>query len=323
MARGVNETAVWVLEDGQDGARNPALGIVERLGVPFRRVPLAWNWLALAGSEAAVAGSPGPALPARPRGPALLISCGNRSAAAALWLKARLGSPIVQVMRPRMPLKLVGPLFDTLVIPQHDLPPRMPNLLPVLGLPHRVSPLALAQARAAWGERLDHLPHPRIALLVGGAARAPELAPALVHQLAIHVAALTQAAGGSVLATTTLRTGAEAEDALAAGLGRVMHVLYRRRDPGPNPYLGFLATADAVVVTAASIAMISEATATPAPVFIALPELAGTPQKHFLEALYAAGQARKLGDTLAPWPRRGLDETGRIAAAIARQFPLE
>lgn len=256
-------------------------------------------------------------------GPRLLLAGGNRSAAAALWLRARLGCPVVQVMRPLMPLKLVAPLFDTLVIPHHDLPPALPNVLPVLGVPHPVSPLALAQARAAWGERLAHLPRPRIALLVGGAARAPELAPQPAHALATRVARLAQAQGGSVLAITTQRTGREAEDALAAGLGPCLHLLYRADDPGPDPYLGCLGIADAVVVTAGSLDLISEACATSVPVFVALPGLAGARERHFLAALHAAGQARLLGDTLPRWARPALDEAGRVARTILHRFALE
>ena len=38
---------VWVLDDPRVGTANQALGIAERLGVPFRRIPMSWNpWTA-------------------------------------------------------------------------------------------------------------------------------------------------------------------------------------------------------------------------------------------------------------------------------------
>ena len=43
--------AVWVLADPRAGTAAQALGIAERLGLPFRSVPLAW---------AAWPGCPGP-----------------------------------------------------------------------------------------------------------------------------------------------------------------------------------------------------------------------------------------------------------------------
>src|SRR5579872_3660064 len=37
---------VWVLDDPRDRSSVQAIGIAERLGLPFRRVPLRWSWLA-------------------------------------------------------------------------------------------------------------------------------------------------------------------------------------------------------------------------------------------------------------------------------------
>src|SRR3954452_15418430 len=93
---------VWVLDDPRAGTAAQAIGIAERLGVPFRRIPLTWNWMAhiaglvRRGSLLSLAGPPRPGL-ARGSGvavlapgqdgPALVISAGSLSAAVALWLK--------------------------------------------------------------------------------------------------------------------------------------------------------------------------------------------------------------------------------------------
>ena len=330
---------VWVLDDPRAGTAAQAIGIAERLGVPFRRIPLTWNWMAhvaglsrhgsllglAAKSRAGVARRVpvGPLAMTEDYGPALVISAGSRSAAVALWLKQRHGSRIVHCMRPGIGGLLRHPQFDLLVIPQHDNPSLASNVLPVLGAPHRVSPLILRQAASAWRERLSHLPHPLVALLVGGPVRGTGLAPALAHRLGMAVARLAAERGGAVLATTSRRTGAEATDALAAGLARALHVLYRWGEPGENPYLGFLASADAVVATADSVSMISEACATAAPVFVALPELASKRHRRLIATLYRAGHVRLLGDDLSPWPRPRLDEANRVAAEIRRRFALD
>ena len=36
---------IWVLDDPRTGTAAQAIGIAERLGLPFRRIPLAWNCL--------------------------------------------------------------------------------------------------------------------------------------------------------------------------------------------------------------------------------------------------------------------------------------
>jgi mitochondrial fission protein ELM1 len=126
-----------------------------------------------------------------------------------------------------------------------------------------------------------------------------------------------------VLASSSRRTGSEATEALAAGLSPVLNIVYRWGEPGENPYVGFLASADAIIVTADSVSMISEALATTVPVFIALPEVADRRKRKFLETLYEGGHARPLGDDISPWPRQPLDETGRMAAEIMRRFSIE
>ncbi|HEY0421187.1 MAG TPA: mitochondrial fission ELM1 family protein, partial [Acetobacteraceae bacterium] len=278
----VPHASVWVLDDPRVGTAAQAIGIAERLGVPFRRVPMAWGWMAHMAGLAPGGSLLGLSSAARlvagldvEAGPRLVISAGRRSAAVALWLKRQFGCHVVHCMSPGMAGLLGWQNFDLLVIPEHDRPPLAPNVFPVLGAPHRASPLLLHQAEVAWRDRLAHLPHPRVTLLVGGPVRGTDMQPALAHTLGRRVARLASARGGAVLATTSRRTGREATEALAAGLSSALHLLYRWGEPEENPYLGFLASADAIVVTADSVSMISEACATQAGVYMALPELAG------------------------------------------------
>lgn len=319
---------IWVLDDPRTGVAAQAIGIAERLGYPFRRIPLAWNW------KSHVAGL-------LPQGslmgvvenasfeahddevPDLVISAGRRAGAVALWLKARYGCKLVHCMSPGLAGLFRQDAFDLLVIPAHDRPSKAANVMPVLGAPHRVSTLVLAQAKYAWKERLAHLPHPRIALLLGGPVRSIGMPPDLAHSLGRSIAQLAINMGGSVMATTSRRSGSEAGDALAAGLGPCMHVLYRWGEPDENPYMGFLATADVIVVSADSVAMISEACSTSAPVYVALPELAGPRHRALIESLAQSGQVRLFTHSLAPWPRTPLDESGRVADEIRRRFGLD
>jgi mitochondrial fission protein ELM1 len=324
-------TPVWVLDDPRPGTAGQAIGIAERLGVPFRLVPMSWNRLAhmavlaprgspIGLASAVGADAEGLAMERPPAEPPLLtISAGGRSAAAALWLRRRFGCRSVHCMRP----PLVGDRFDLLVVPQHDRGPSGPNVMPVLGVPHRVSPEALRRAHDIWSERLGHLPSPRVALLLGGPIHGADLQPSLAHRLARQVARLANTRRGSVMATTSRRTGTEATEALAAGLDAAMHLMFRWGEPGENPYLGFLAMADAIVVSADSVSMVSEACAADAPVFIALPELAGGRHRRLHHSLIEAGQVRMLGDSLSPWSREPLDEAGHVADAVRRLVKLD
>ena len=311
---------IWVLDDPARDRSGAALAIAERLGLPFRRVPLAASWLAPLGRLAprgARFGLP-PALE-QAAAPRLVIGAGGRSAVAALWLKRHTGSRLVHCMRP-------GPRaggFDLLVVGWHDHPPARANVLPVLGELSRLSPLRLRQAGRAWAERLVHLPHPRVALFVGGPAFASEMPPALAHGLGRQVATLARRAGGAVLAATGPRTGREATEALAAALGACPHMLHRYGEPGEHPHAAMLALADAVVVTADSAPALSEACATSAPVYVALPELAGARQRRLVASFIAAGQVRRLGHSLTAWARAPLDEATRVAQDIGARFAAD
>ena len=311
---------VWVLDDPFSRDSAQAIGLAERLGVPHLRVPLSWRWQArLAGltGRGSLRGLQAAGWPfSAPRGPALALSASPRSEAVALWLRNGFGTRIVHCGMPRRHAKR----FDLLVVPRHLRPHEASNVLPVLGQPHRLSPLALSQARVAWAGRLSHLPRPMITVLVGGASGGP-LRPAAAHELGCQVARAASSAGGAVLATTTSRTGADAADALAAGLAPCMHLLYRWGEPGENPYAAMIALADVVVVTGGSTEMISQACGGEAPVFIAsLGDDAVHRRLH--ETLYRAGQARPLAHTVSPWARTPLDEAGRVATEIRARMSV-
>jgi mitochondrial fission protein ELM1 len=299
---------VWVLADPRAGTAAQAMGIAERLGLPFRTVPLDWGklarlplrWGTLAGlAPAARAAFAGPL-------PDLAISAGRRSAPVALWLAAR-GVRTVHCMRPGFGEHR----FRLLVVGRHDDPPAAPNMLSILGATHRMSPARLAAARAEWAD-FAALPAPRVALLLGGPPRAEGMAPATAAAIAATVAGFA----GSVMATGSRRTGAAAQQAVAAALAPVPHRLHRWGDASANPYAGMLAWADAVVVTGDSVSMLSESLATAVPVFIADPGGLGPRHRRLHASLLAAGQARLLADAPAPFARDALDETGRVAAEI-------
>ena len=115
--------------------------------------------------------------------------------------------------------------------------------------------------------------------------------------------------------TASRRTPPALREALAA-LAEAQHGFFWD-GAGDNPYTAMLALADAVVVTADSANMVSEAAATGAPILLF--ELAGAYRKHrrFYRALQAQGVVNPFAGRLEGGRYQPLDSTPLIAEAVA------
>jgi len=258
---------IWVLVGPRAGDRGQLLALAESLGWPYEVKELAYsrlhnlpNWLQGA-SRVSLDRARSSAL--APPWPDLIIDGGKRSVPIARWIRVQSGGQArwVHVGRPWAPIAE----FDLVVAaPQYRLPPR-PNLLSLAGPLHRITAERLADAAAAWTERLQHLPRPWIALLVGGDSPPYALDAAAARRLGETASAAAQAAGGSLLVTTSGRTRPAAAAALFAALNGSCHRHRWQAGAPDNPYLAYLALADSFIVTSDSASMLAEACATGKP----------------------------------------------------------
>jgi len=307
------EPACWVVTDGTAGMMSQAVGLAERVGLPFTtkivvpRAPLRWLPPGLWPRSLALGAS------LAPPWPRLLIATGRLAVAPALAV-ARAGATFtVQIQDPR-----VAPeRFGLVVAPEHDWI-RGSNVIATLGALHGVTEAKLAAARA--GASFDHLPRPRVAVPVGGANRAYRFGPAEARSLGRALADLARDGGAGLMVTSSRRTGAAQVAALAAALAGVPSTIWDGRPP--NPYLGFLAHADAIVVTADSVNMVSEALATGAPVHVAALPGGSAKFRRFHETLVRRGYTRPFAGALETWRYQPLDETGRVAAVVRERLGI-
>jgi hypothetical protein len=314
---------IWVLADDRTGDVAQCLGVAEALGRPFavkdiRYTPLArlTNVIRRKNLVGIRDASRAHLVPPWPR---VVIACGRRTAPVARWIKRRSGAFLVQIMDPGPPR---GERFDLICAPSHDRL-RGPRVLSIVGAPHRVTPERLAAEADQWAPRLAHLPRPYIMLSVGGATRHGPITPAQAGALGAQVSALAQQAGGSVLLTTSRRTGRDAEDAVVAAMAAPAHV-HRWDGGGDNPYFGFLGLADHVVVTGESVSMLSEACATTVPVYIWAPQgWIADKYVRFHHDLYAIGAARPLDGVsrLEAWTHARVNPAPEIARAVLAAVP--
>ena len=263
----------WLLMGHKAGDNAQLLALAEALGFPFetrrltyRRTELVTNLLAGPNLLGVV---PERSDPLEPPWPELVLTAGRRNEPVARWIREQAGGRervrLVHVGRPWAPL----PEFDLIVTtPQYSLP-EAPNVLHNETPLHRVTAGRLAEARETWAPRLGHLPRPYVAVILGGHSGPYAFDREAGALLGHHVGGMARELGGSLLVTSSARTPVETVDALEARLGDVPRELFRwRRDAAENPYFGFLAVADRVVVTGDSMSMLAEAIATGRPVFV-------------------------------------------------------
>ena len=93
-------------------------------------------------------------------------------------------------------------------------------------------------------------------------------------------------------------------------------------ETGDNPYLGFLAHADAIIVTGDSVNMVSEATSTGKPVHVAHLEGGSNKFRRFHQNMESRGITRPFNGTIENWDYEPLDDTAMIAAEIRRRIAI-
>lgn len=308
------QAPVWVLDDQSGAAGGQPLALAGRLGLPFLRMPAGAAWRGARGRPDPAASAW--ALGDRANGPQIVLSAGLRGAARALTLRARHGSVLVHcTAHPSAAMP-----FDVLVATRTQRTATRGRVISGLGPLHAISPRLLGQARARWAERLAHLPRPHVVLVArqDGAALPAEA----VRRFAMRLSGAVGERGGSLLASVSPSIGPDAMLAIERACKPNVHLLYRTDEPGDDPTLGFLGSADAVVMLGSSFLGLSEAAAADAPVFGALLEDGGARPRRLAAALALEGRIRPFTGGLSPWPRQPLDEAGRIAAEIRARLGI-
>lgn len=319
--------SLWAVSDGRAGIENQALGLAEavarltpaeiivkrlRYAAPWDRLPTAlklWPDAMLRRDSDRI----------EPPYPDIWIGCGRASLPHALRISMRADGKtfVVQLQDPKTDLKP----YALVIAPEHDHLSG-PNVLSLLGSTNRITPERLAAAYEVWRDRLDALPHPRVAVLVGGRSKAFDLDADHAVLMARDIRAAIEKAGGSVLLTVSRRTPPAARAVLTDGLRGLPGVIYD--GSGDNPYFAFLHAADRFLVTEDSVNMATEAAATGKPVqIVSLPWRTlggGAKFEDFHESLRARGVSHPFEDHLSGDPYPPLNETARAAQVLLDRY---
>ena len=314
---------IWGLVDDRTGHRGQVLGVLTKLAMPYVIKNLEYTWLAklpnpLIGagmhhltreSISALSG----------KWPDLIVAAGRRIVPVLRYIKQQSpGTKLVYLMDPESHYDV----FDLIAIPEHDHPPTRDNVITTSAPLHSITQQILGPSRVHWHEQFKHLPRPWVALCLGGNTRKTRYEVGDWEKLA---AAVNRLAGdeGSVLVTSSRRTPKEALGIMRKSISRPS-MIYDYEQGMDNPYLGFLACANAICVTGDSLSMCAEATASGKPVYIFAPsEVMASKYTRLHQSLFLKGVAEPLNSkTMLPFfhPRETIDDTGLVVEAIRKRF---
>lgn len=310
----------YLLSNGAAGNLQQARALADALRVDARefRIDLPWpsRWLAphlVPGDWRRLPAALRDAVAATP--PALAIGCGRAGAWATRLLRAETGARAVQILDPRIELTH----WDVVIAPSHD-ELAGDNLVETIGALNAITPARLAAA-ALSTPALHALPHPRTVVLVGGDAHRVRIDHAFIARLLAALDALQPADQGSVLISTSRRSGPEVVAQLDAFVrSRRGELFVAGASAGSaNPYLAFLAHADRLVVTPESVNMLSEAAATGKPTYTLRTPL-DRKLLAFHRSLLEGNHLRYFDDADADWVPTPLRETEAVAELVARRL---
>ncbi|BBL76641.1 ELM1/GtrOC1 family putative glycosyltransferase [Methylomagnum ishizawai] len=309
------EPLVWVLDSAYTGELGARVGVAERLGYGYDTIPLP-------GTDAAAY--------ARMLRARYQLACGAGGERSLVLLSGTGEDTLGPVadLRHDFDGRLLN-VFLASILPdppdprlhEYDLiaSPQIQGdkVVTTLGVAHKLNPARLEAARRAHADRFAGLERPLVGLLVGGNTRyCAGFDVAHAQALGRKTRRVVESLGGSLVATNSRRTPADAWAALLAefdGLDR--RCFDWRQDPGLYPAL--LAEGDVFIATGDSISMCSEASHTGKPLLVDLAESA-TESFHraIVGKLLEYGAARHLDGGFEPWTYTPPDPAGAVAAAI-------
>jgi len=314
---------IWVLIDDRIGNANQAIVLAEKLRQPFAIKHINYNLFArLPNSILAL-------FPIHVKCnilkqlkaeniPDIIISCGRRTAALAVYLKklSNNKSKIIQIMRPNIEPKA----FELIILPQHDIYNHtLPNTVRILGALTNVQE-KLPDIKVDFENKYSDIKN-FIAVIIGGSTKNYKLTMENAQELGQILSTVADNHSLALFITFSRRTPKNVKEYFQNKF-QWPNICYNPESGEANPYPAILGSAEFIVSTPDSISMCSEAASTGKPIYIYRPD-SFLLKKHnfFIQQLVDLGIARRLDkDTayLEHYSYEPLSEINKVAEIIQK-----
>ncbi|KAE8652813.1 mitochondrial fission protein ELM1 [Cucumis sativus] len=274
-------------------------------------------------------------------GPLLVVASGRDTITITSSIRRLVSENVfvVQIQHPRLHLNR----FDLVITPHHDYYPLTPQakeqvprfirkwitpreppdqrVVLTVGALHQIDFAALRSAASAWHDVFAPLPKPLLVVNIGGPTSRCRYGVDLAKQLVTGLLSVL-ASCGSVRISFSDRTPEKVYNVVVKELGDNPKVyIWDRQEP--NPHMGHLAWADAFVVTADSVSMISEVCSTGKPVYVIGTERCKWKYSAFHKSLKERGVIRPFTgteDISESWSYPPLNDTAEAATRVREEL---
>ncbi|XWS52825.1 hypothetical protein CRYUN_Cryun11dG0105400 [Craigia yunnanensis] len=270
-------------------------------------------------------------------GPLLVVASGRDtiSIASSIRCLASENVFVIQIQHPRSQLNR----FDLVITPRHDFYPLTPqaqkqvprflhswitpreppdrHVVLTLGALHQIDSAALRSAAAAWHDEFAPLPKPLLVVNIGWPTSHCRYAADLAKHLTASLLSIL-ASCGTVRISFSSRTPEKVSKVIVKELADNPKI-YIWDGQEPNPHMGHLAWADAFVITADSVSLISEACSTGKPVYVIGAERCKWKLSDFHKSLRERGVVRPFTgseDIAESWSYPPLNDTAEAANRV-------
>ena len=245
--------------------------------------------------------------------PNLIISCGRKSVVPSILLKRKNKKIFsIHIQDPKVNFKN----FDVIIAPEHD-ELKGENVISSKGSIHYITQSEIEKAKNYLVNKFHN--ENVVSLILGGPSKYYSFSNEDLTQVFRKIKSNFISQGYKALVIPSMRTPKRIIDLAMKEFVKVGFVV---NTVDKQAYLSALALATNIVVTCDSTSMISEASASGKPIFVAhmKPKKNNYRFKKFFQLFKEMGITKELGDKVDNWTYNRLNEADRIAILMSKKL---